>query len=475
MSERKRVFVLILIMGVIVTSVIGIALIGLYQVTFDQQRERLVETAKSQARLIEAVARFDAIYSTTDVPGGAVAATLGQVREAHEQFKGFGKSGEFTLAKLEAGQIVFQLRHRRFDMDNPKPVPFSSKLAEPMRRALSGKSGTVIGLDYRGERVLAAYEPVRVLNMGIVAKIDLAEVRGPFIKMGLVAGAAAVALIFIGAMLFLRISRPMIKRLEVQTEELAEEVAERKLVEQAVRKLNEELDERVNNRTAELAASNKELEAFSYSLSHDLRAPLRAINGYSQAVLEDYADKLDEQGKHYLQRLRAGSQRMGQQIDDMLALARVTRGEFRRDTVNLSEITQTIVRDLRSREPDRQVDFVIAEGIVANGDKTLLRVLFENLLGNAWKFTNNHPRALIEFGVTQVDGKPAYFVKDDGVGFDMAYADKLFAPFQRLHAVTEFEGTGIGLATVQRVIDRHAGRIWAEGEVEGGAIFYFTL
>ena len=235
------------------------------------------------------------------------------------------------------------------------------------------------------------------------------------------------------------------------------------------------VEERVVQRTQELAVANKELESFSYSVSHDLQAPLRGMAGFSHILLEDYANKLDEQGKHYLQRLRAGSQQMGQVIDDMLTLARVTRREFRRDTVNLSEITQTIVRDLRSREPDRQVDFVIAEGIVANGDKTLLRVLFENLLGNAWKFTNNHPRALIEFGVTQVDGKPAYFVKDDGVGFDMAYADKLFTPFQRLHGVTEFEGTGVGLATVQRIIHRHGGRLWAEGEVEGGATFYFTL
>ena len=250
---------------------------------------------------------------------------------------------------------------------------------------------------------------------------------------------------------------------------------ERQLADEEIRRLNAELERRVSERTAELTAVNKELEAFSYSVSHDLRAPLRSIDGFSQALLEDYREKLDEQGKDYLQRVRAAAQRMGQLIDDLLGLSRVTRREMRYETFNLSQIAQSVAAELQRREPKRQVSFVIAEGLMANGDVRLLRVVLENLLGNAWKFTSNNNRASIEFGVIENEGNLTYFVHDDGAGFDMAYADKLFGAFQRLHSVTEFEGTGIGLATVQRIVHRHGGRIWAEGAVGQGATVYFTL
>ncbi len=231
----------------------------------------------------------------------------------------------------------------------------------------------------------------------------------------------------------------------------------------------------MDERTFELAALNKELAAFAYSVSHDLRAPLRGIDGFSQALLEDYADKLDAEGQDYLRRVRAASQRMGQLIDDLLKLSRVTRAQVRRETVDLSSLAQVVAAELEQREPERQVEFVIGEGLITKGDARLLRVMLENLLGNAWKFTAKHPRTRIEFRVTQHKGESAYFVRDDGVGFDMAYADKLFGAFQRLHSADEFEGTGIGLATVQRIIHRHGGRVWAEGAEEQGATFYFTL
>lgn len=225
----------------------------------------------------------------------------------------------------------------------------------------------------------------------------------------------------------------------------------------------------------QLLAVNKELEAFSYSVSHDLRAPLRSLDGFSQALLEDYAKILDETGKDYLNRVRAASQRMGQLIDDMLNLARVTRAEMRREVVNLSQMARAVAAELRKTQPERRVEFYIAEGIVANGDARLLRVVMDNLLGNAWKYTGKHPTATIEFSMTQNDGRQIYFVRDDGAGFDMKYAEKLFGAFQRLHAMTDFSGTGIGLATVQRIIHRHGGRVWAESNVEQGTIFYFTL
>jgi len=225
----------------------------------------------------------------------------------------------------------------------------------------------------------------------------------------------------------------------------------------------------------ELEGANRELEAFSYSVSHDLRAPLRSIDGFSQALLEDYEDKLDETGKDYLHRVRAASQHMAQLIDDLLKLSRLSRAEMHYEQVDLSALAQAVAAELKETEPERQVKFIIKERVVAYGDRPLLRVVLENLFRNSWKFTSKHPQATIEFGVIQEGGKPVYFVRDDGVGFDRAYAGKLFVPFQRLHTSAEFEGTGIGLATVQRIIHRHGGNIWAEGEVEKGATFYFTL
>jgi signal transduction histidine kinase len=243
----------------------------------------------------------------------------------------------------------------------------------------------------------------------------------------------------------------------------------------ALRKAHDELEQRVEERTAQLAAANKELEAFSYSVSHDLRAPLRSIDGFSLALLEDYAPRLDEEGKDHLQRIRAATQRMGMLIDDLLNLSRMTRAEIRKELVNLSTLAHSVAGGLQEAQPERRIEFRIEEDLEARADPHLLRVVLENLLGNACKFTSKRTSACVEFGKTHCNGNSAYFVRDNGAGFDPAYANRLFGAFQRLHGTTEFPGTGIGLATVQRIIHRHGGKIWAEGAVEKGATFYFTL
>jgi light-regulated signal transduction histidine kinase (bacteriophytochrome) len=225
----------------------------------------------------------------------------------------------------------------------------------------------------------------------------------------------------------------------------------------------------------ELGRKNQELESFSYSVSHDLRAPLRAIDGFSQALMENYAGALDERGKRYLQRIRAGAQRMAELVDDLLELSRVGRAGLRRETVDLDELARSVIADLQRQDPDRAVVFESDPAIHAEADRGLMRVVFENLIGNAWKFTARLAAPHIELRAEARAGGTVYFVRDNGAGFDQAYAGKLFAPFQRLHDDAEFPGTGIGLATVHRIIDRHRGRVWAEGVVGRGATIFFTL
>ena len=271
---------------------------------------------------------------------------------------------------------------------------------------------------------------------------------------------------------------------------VARDLTQRKEAERTLQQKSSELAQA----NARLDMANKELEAFSYSVSHDLRAPLRGIDGFSRALEEDYGGRLDDEGKRYIGRIRAGCHWMAQLIDDLLLLSKISRAEIRRQPVDLSALARSIASELSQRDPQREADFAIADGLVAHGDPNLLRVLLDNLIGNSWKFTSKRSHPKIELGKDEArgnrqeavderreaadggaEGQQTFYVRDNGAGFDMAYVDKIFGAFQRLHHQSEFPGTGIGLATVQRVIHRHGGKVWAEGEVDKGATFYFTL
>jgi PAS domain S-box-containing protein len=255
----------------------------------------------------------------------------------------------------------------------------------------------------------------------------------------------------------------------------ARDTTEDKWIEEQIRALNAELEHHVQDRTAQLVMVNRELDAFSYSVSHDLRAPLRAIDGFSHALLEDFYDNLTSEGRHYLDRIRAATQRMGLLLDDMLKLSRLTRDEFYIEAVDLSAQAREIAAELRETAPEHDVEFIIADGLIVDADARLMRAVMVNLIGNAWKFSSKTSSARIEVGKTVYNEAAAFFVRDNGVGFDMEYSHKMFGAFQRLHGQNEFEGSGIGLAIVARVIHRHSGKVWAEGYVGKGATVYFTV
>ncbi len=281
-----------------------------------------------------------------------------------------------------------------------------------------------------------------------------------------------------GALIWINLTVALVRESSGEPEyfiSVVEDITGRKRIEEEIGRLNDSLEIRVKERTVQLEAANKELEAFAYSVSHDLRAPLRGIDGWSLALIEDYQGQLDEQGRQYLERVRSEAHRMGQLIDDLLQLSRVTRADMQTSPVDLSTLAQTVMARLQSSQPDRQVEVAIQPDLTAQGDATLLGIVLTNLFDNAWKFTGKCPQARIEFGQVQLDGQQTFYVRDNGVGFDMSYAQKLFGAFQRLHKASEFPGTGIGLATVQRIIHRHGGRVWVKAEIDGGATFFFTL
>ena len=345
-------------------------------------------------------------------------------------------------------------------MPRPRPGLVSAANDPRVRRALAGQTG-VVSVNANGHRVLSGFAPVGDLGWTVHADVlestAFASANRLRLTVGTVAGGLGLGLLA-GALLLGWVWR------------------ERAAAEAEVRALNTGLETRVAQRTLDLERANQNLEAFTYSTSHDLRAPLRALSGFSEALIEEYGDRLDEVGRDYAARIAAASQRMGKLIDDLLQLSRVSRAEMHLEPVNLSAEVAGIAEDLQRREPDRRARFAIQDPVWVTADRRLIRTVLENLLENAWKFTSRRPETRIEFGTVPADdGIICCQVQDNGAGFDPVYVGKLFQPFQRLHSATEFPGTGIGLASMRRIVERHGGRTWAEGAVDRGATFYFTI
>lgn len=369
---------------------------------------------------------------------------------------------EVDKGNAQAGLIsrLFGHKHENeYDVDRTFMVvsPFHLHFAAPQ-----DQNGDILSAIDR-HLVLLKQEKNSLYNQALTKWIKSAEnVRFPrWINYG--ASIILVVILILGTFNFI-----LKRQVRSKTRELAEANLE-------LRKHHDQLKSLVEERTAELAAANRELKAFSYSVSHDLRAPLRAIDGFSRLLLEDCVNLLDEEGKGHLKRVCSETKHMKDLIENLLELSRITRSEMLKTHVDLSRLAREIITNLKDKNPSRNVEVSIHEEVVAHGDPTLLRSVLENLLGNAWKYTGRKENARIELGITESDGQKVYFIRDNGAGFNMKYADKLFSPFQRLHRMEEFEGTGIGLATVHRIIHRHGGRVWADGLPGEGATFYFTL
>jgi len=419
---------------------------------------------------------------------------------------GLGTTGEALIARKEGNDVLFlsPLRHAP-DAALMKKVPFTNKTGYAAQKAALGENGSGIAYDYAEKEVLAAWRYIPWLRWGLVTKIETSEAFAPVRQLRTIVIVVGVLTVLFGVFVAILIAKTVtgpvmnlqkgaeavaagdltlrvgtsahdeIGRLgqsfDAMTESLARDRAGREKAEAEVHALNRNLEHHVR----QLEESNKELEAFSYSVSHDLRSPLRSIDGFSLALLEDYADKLDAAGRDYLERVRGATQRMSQLIDDLLKLSRVARFEMKRERVDLGSLASKIMHGLQQNHPDRTADVIIADDLIAYGDERLLTIVLENLFANAWKFSETTPRSVIEFSAHLEAETVVYFVKDNGVGFDMEYADKLFKPFQRLHRQEEFVGTGIGLATVKRIINRHGGRVWIESGEGRGTTVFFTL
>ncbi|XCN73630.1 MAG: ATP-binding protein [Candidatus Electrothrix aestuarii] len=422
-------------MTAVVLTVEAITIIILYQTAINQQKLRLIDTIDSQARLIEAAARFNKKYNTS-FPFGIKEATLQQLTNAHSTYRGLGQTGEFTLSKKENDQIIFLLSHRHYDLDHPKPVPWDSHLAEPMRQALSGKSGTIIGLDYRGEKVLAAYEPVAELDLGIVAKIDLAEVREPFLHAGLLSAAIAVIIISIGVNLFFKITNPILKNLEETSEQV---------------------------------------KRFAYTMAHDLKNPTIALCGLTSRLRANYNHILDEKGKNSCDQILKSSRQLATLIDNINTYILTQNQQLKLEKVQLTDLAQDIKEEFSAPLTQQQVELTASAILPAiKADRLALLRVLRNLIQNALKYGGEHLDT-IEVRYAKSDKFHILSVKDNGIGIPAGEQEKIFAFLEQGTNSPKLEGFGFGLAIVQEIAEQHGGRAWCEPGKRAGVEFFISI
>ncbi|MGK5093661.1 ATP-binding protein [Deltaproteobacteria bacterium TL4] len=482
-NERRRFFLLFLLMVFVSVGVGGTANYVLYDAAFRGEHEWLTVTAQSQARLIEAMARYNARHTQEMKTFGSIdtfhsqdaaIVSLNQIIDAHKHYKGFGKTGEITLAKREKGQIVFLLSHRHLDYDNPAPVPFDSELAEPMRRALSGGSGTVIGIDYRGTTVLAAYEPLKELNFGIVAKIDLAEIREPFIKAGAIAGIAVLVFVGFGSFLFFQISEPILMTLEKRNKQFQQEITERKQAEESIKNSERRLQE--SQKKAELASKAK--TQFLANMSHEIRTPLNSIIGFSQIVLKQAQQLgLPDDFIGYLNNIETSGKNLTELINNILDLSKIEAGKTTvyDENINLKLLIQSVYHINKVHATQKGVRFIyefapsLPEFI--HVDRTKLNQILMNLVSNAIKFTPAGKSVQLR---VWSDTKDLVFqVEDQGIGIAQEKQNLIFEAFEQADAsiTRSFGGTGLGLAIAKAMVKLLGGTIDLESEKGEGSIF----
>lgn len=450
-----RTLVLGAILVTVAVAVGGFAFAFLYETAFEQQRAHLTDLARSQARLMEAVARYDRVHSP-DYQGGPGMATLSQIVDAHGRYDGMGETGEFTLARRAGDKMILVLRHPRTGLHDSMELGLDSGLGEPMRMALLGQSGTMVGRDYRGEMVLAAYEPVDVLDLGLVAKIDLAEVRAPFIMAGMLVAGGSALLVCAGIILFFHITSPMVRRL-LENEEIGRR------------------DRLIRAQVASLERSNAELRQFAYVTSHDLNEPLNTIEPYVGLLVRRYRDRLDPEAAEFLDHIGTGVRQMKALIRDILAYSHIGTKEQAFAPTSMEEALDQALSALGDEIEDRRGTITRDRLPVLEVDYSQIIALFRGLIDNALKFSNTGRPAVIHVGGRETDGEWTFSIADNGIGIKPEFFDRIFLMFQRLHPQHDYPGTGVGLAICKRIVERHGGRIWVESTPGEGSTFSFTL